>query len=632
MKLNKILAIALASASAAGMAQTMQISHSGDTTIINIDQPTKYLLLPIEENADEAKVVLDTRHADDTWMDIRLANKKTDYYVPFALGNKDKAVVKILGLKAEALALKDGQMALTNNWNAVNTDYYRPLFHHTPSYGWMNDANGMVYKDGEYHLYFQYNPYGSKWGNMHWGHAVSKDLVHWEELKPAIARDTLGHIFSGSSVVDKNNTAGYGANAIIALYTSASDKNGQIQCMAYSTDNGRTFTKYEGNPVLRPFDGLKDFRDPKVFWYAPANCWYMIVSADKEMRFYKSDNLKKWEFVSGFGQGYGTQPSQYECPDFVQMPVDGDENNKKYVMIMNVNPGCLFGGSATEYFVGDFDGKNFKVLDDPHTAKWLDYGKDHYATVCFSNTGNRVIALPWMSNWQYANITPIKQYRGANGLPRELKLYTKNKHYYVSADVAPEVKQLRKDTKNIPDEIVNGAKEYNNIAGEYNSAYELEADICPQKGIAGLELSNDKGEKTIIYFDLKTGRVIMDRTQSGITDFGYNSSIHEIEKNADVHEHREIKIPARKANSVNYQNDFALGTWAPLNLCEGKSKNKTYHVDIFVDKCSIEMFIDGGRIAMTNLVFPTQPYNNLKFYTEGGASKFSNVKLHKIAL
>lgn len=629
MKLQKILAIAFASVSAASMAQTMNIAHNGDTTIISIDQPTKYLLLPIEEKADEAKVLLDTQHADDTWMDIRLANKKTDYYVPFALGNKSKAVVKILGLKSEALALKDGQMALTNNWNVVNTDYYRPIYHHTPSYGWMNDANGMVYKDGEYHLYFQHNPYGSIWGNMHWGHAVSKDLTHWTELQPAIARDTLGHIFSGSSVVDKNNTAGYGANAIIALYTSASDKNGQIQCMAYSTDNGRTFTKYEGNPVLRPFDGLKDFRDPKVFWYAPANCWYMIVSADKEMRFYKSDNLKKWEFVSGFGKGYGAQPSQYECPDFVQLPINGDENNKKYVMIMNINPGCMFGGSATEYFVGDFDGKNFKVLDDPYKAKWLDYGKDHYATVCFSNTGNRTIALPWMSNWQYANITPIKQYRGANGLPRELKLYTKNKHYYVSADVVPEVKNLRKDTKNIPDVNVNGEKELKNIAAEYNSAYELEADITPAKGkITGLELNNDKGEKTIIYFDMKAGKVIMDRTQSGITDFGNYASIHEIEQKADVHEHREIKMPAHQANSVNYKNDFALGTWAPLNLCEGK----TYHVDIFVDKCSIEMFIDGGRIAMTNLVFPTQPYNNIKLYTQGGASQFSNVKLHKIAL
>ena len=169
----------------------------------------------------------------------------------------------------------------------------------------MNDPNDMVYKDGEYHLYFQYNPYGSKWGNMHWGHAVSKDLVHWEHLDPAIARDPVGHIFSGSSVVDKKNTAGFGKNAIIAIYTNNSVNHDEVQCIAYSNDNGRTFTKYEGNPVLTPFDGLKDFRDPKVFWYEKGKCWYMIVSADKETRFYKSKNLKKWTYVSAFGKGLG---------------------------------------------------------------------------------------------------------------------------------------------------------------------------------------------------------------------------------------------------------------------------------------------------------------------------------------
>lgn len=344
-------------------AQNMDVSRSGDTTIVKITNPKKYLILPIEESRDESHVLLSTGSPADTWMDVRLADKKTDYCVPFALGNGNSATVKILNIAPDALALKSLQMSDT--WNVENTDYYRPIYHHTPSYGWMNDANGMVYKDGEYHLYFQYNPYGSKWGNMHWGHAVSTDLMHWKELQPAIARDTLGHIFSGSSVVDYGNTAGYGKGAIIALYTSASDKNGQIQCMAYSTDNGRTFTKYDGNPILRPFDGIKDFRDPKVFWHEPAKAWYMIVSADKEMRFYKSDDLKRWTYISSFGRGYGMQPCQYECPDFVQLPVNGDKSDMKYVMLMNVNPGCLFGGSATEYFVGDFDGKNFTCIDDP---------------------------------------------------------------------------------------------------------------------------------------------------------------------------------------------------------------------------------------------------------------------------
>src|SRR5574344_2360712 len=282
---SAIAAIAALTATTAN-AQTINVEHKGDTTVVVTDNPTKYLILPIEEERDEAKVKLDLGRADDTWMDVRLAIDRIDYEVPFELSTGKQAVVKMLNINRNALALK--KMRLSNTWDVKNTDYYRPIYHNTPQYGWMNDANGLVYKDGEYHLYFQYNPYGSKWGNMHWGHSVSRDLVHWDHLKPAIARDTLGHIFSGSTVVDKYNSAGFGKDAIIAFYTSASDKNGQIQCMAYSKDNGRTFTKYQGNPILTPFDGLRDFRDPKVFWYAPKKAWYMIVSADKEMRFYRS--------------------------------------------------------------------------------------------------------------------------------------------------------------------------------------------------------------------------------------------------------------------------------------------------------------------------------------------------------
>lgn len=282
--MKRYIAIMAATLAAANLsAQHMNIATSGDTAIITITNPTKYLILPVEEEMPEAQVVLDQGKKTDTWMDVRLAVNDVDYEVPFALGKGNKAVVRIANLAKNALALK--KMRLSDTWNVTNTDYYRPVYHHTPLYGWMNDANGLTYKDGEYHLYFQYNPYGSKWGNMHWGHSVSRDLVHWQHLDPAIARDTMGHIFSGSTVVDVNNTAGFGKNTIIAYYTSASDNNGQIECMAYSKDNGRTFTKYKGNPVLRPFDGLKDFRDPKIFWYEPSKSWYMIVSADKNMRF-----------------------------------------------------------------------------------------------------------------------------------------------------------------------------------------------------------------------------------------------------------------------------------------------------------------------------------------------------------
>ena len=612
----------------AAKAQTMHVQHKGDTAIVSIESPTRYLLLPIQEEKQQAQVLLDTGHDTDTWMDVRLARNGVDYYVPFALGEGNTATVKILGLAQDALALN--LMKLSDTFNTANTDYYRPSYHFTPAYGWMNDPNGMVYKDGEYHLYYQYNPYGSKWGNMHWGHAVSRDLIHWQHLDPAIARDTLGHIFSGSSVVDIHNTAGYGKNAIIALYTSASDKNGQIQCMAYSTDNGRTFTKYESNPVLTPFDGLRDFRDPKVFWYEKGKCWYMIVSADKETRFYKSKNLKKWEYVSAFGNGMGQQPCQYECPDFFQLPVNGDPNNMKWVMIMNINPGCLFGGSATEYFVGDFDGKNFTCAD-AHEAKWMDYGKDHYATVTFSNTGNRVLAMTWMSNWQYADLTPFKQNRGANGLPRELKLFELDNKYYIQEGVAPEVKALRKETKELGNLTIEKEKDLAGIASGMNGAFEIEADVTADaNGIAGIEIYNNKQERTLVYIDMKNRRIVTDRTESGLTDFGKYSEPHHIEKKWDKQRKEQSLLPARMVNAINYKNNFALATWAHLNLC-GKDK-KTFHVDIFVDKSSIELFVDGGRIAMTNLVFPIAPYENVKFYSQTGKSEFQNVKVHKLAL
>ena len=595
--------------------------HLNDsTTTVKVTKAGKYLLLPIQESSAEGKVKLNTGKADDTTMDIRLAVDSIEYYVPFKLPQTDgEKIINIGNVPSNAVCWDN--ITLTDSFDVKNTDYYRPEYHHTASYGWMNDANGLVYKDGEYHLYFQYNPYGSKWGNMHWGHSVSKDLVHWDHLEPAIARDTLGHIFSGSAVVDKFNSAGYGKDAIIAFYTSASDKNGQIQCLAYSNDNGRTYTKYDKNPILTPFDGLKDFRDPKVFWYEPTQKWYMIVSADKNMRFYSSSDMKNWEYLSQFGEGYGVQPNQFECPDFIQLPVDGDKNKMKWVMIVNINPGCPFGGSATEYFIGDFDGKEFKCDNDKSVTKWLDFGKDHYATVCFSNTGDRIIAVPWMSNWQYANVTPIRQHRGANALPRELSLYTKDGEIYMAANAVKETQTLRKETKTIENFTLNASEKElvaDSVVSGDKAGFEVEFDLTVgNSGVAGFDIMNDKGEKTKIYLDMKSGRAVMDRTESGLIAFGEKSEPH-FKENHD----------RRKTESVNYINDFALGTWAPLSLCEGK----TYHINVFVDKCSVELFVDGGRIAMTNLVFPTLPYDKLRFYVNDTEAKFENVNVYRLSL
>ena len=581
-------------------APNMKVEHYGDTlTVLKITSSPKYLLLPVQEpNMNRAAgvprrftrpagVKLYTGNPMDTFFDVSFMTEKTDYYVPLKLNEGRESYVEIKNLPIASKAWSE--IKLSDTFDTTNTDYYRPLYHHSPAYGWMNDANGLVYKDGEYHLYFQYNPFGSRWGNMCWGHSVSKDMIHWEHQDPAIWRDSMGHIFSGSSVVDKNNTAGFGAGAIIAFYTS-SGRLGQVQCLAYSTDNGRTFQKYDQNPVLTPFDGLKDFRDPKVFWYEPAQKWYMIVSADKEMRFYSSANLKEWEYLSGWGKGYGVQPNQFECPDFFQLPVNGDEKNKKWVMIVNVNPGCIWGGSGTQYFVGDFDGKEFKCDSAPEVSKWLDWGKDHYATVTFSNTGSRVIAVPWMSNWQYANQTPTLQYRSSNSIPRELKLFTQNGQTYVSADLIPEASQLKKETEKLK---VSTLASYDVLGGK-EGAYQIELDVTPAQGEqAGFTLTNALGEKTLIYLDMKENTLVMDRTQSGKVDFS---------------------------------KDFPLATSAPLNLCKGK----THHLNVLVDVNSVEIFLDGGRIAMTNLIFPNKPYDKIQFM--GTKSKFANVQISKVAL
>ena len=584
-----------------GQEKLIHLTHQGDSlTVARIETNAKYLLLPIEEKEAEAQVML-----GDVPMDVRLAVGKIDYTVPFPLSGKSGDSIVIRGLAANALAWENLQVADT--FDITNREIFRPVYHHTPAYGWMNDANGLVFKDGEYHLYFQYNPYGSVWGNMHWGHSVSRDLVHWQHLPVAIERDTMGHIFSGSCVVDARNDAGTGTNNIIAFYTShRSTQPGhqrQVQCMAYSSDNGRTFTKYEGNPIITPFDGLENFRDPKVFWYAPQEKWVMIVSADKNMRFYESRNLKDWTYMSEWGEGYGPQPNQFECPDFIQLPVDGDKQRMKWVMIVNINPGFVYGGSGTMYFVGDFDGHRFTCDTKPDCVKWLDWGKDHYATVCFSNTGDRTIAVPWMSNWQYANLTPSKgQYRSANALPRELNLYTAaDGQLLLSAAPVKELSSLRGKEEKIGDFNL-GEKSVEHVAD--NGAFELQFRMQPAaKGRTGVELSNAEGEKTLIYFDAENGRVVMDRAESGIVDFGKDIEPHQLETSS-----------SRRAcvdGLLHFVNDFAHATWAPVSDLAA-----AHEVRIFADRSSIELFVDGGRVAMTNLVFPTKPYDRLRFFSD----------------
>ncbi|MBQ5512506.1 MAG: DUF4980 domain-containing protein, partial [Bacteroidales bacterium] len=362
-----LTALALA---AGGFAQDFPAANRA---MLKVKAQKKYLMLPVEDNADGANIQVIGKNSLVKSLNVRLARQKTDYYVPLEINGDLTLDIDFWGENKgieHYACWKD--MPQSDDFNTQNRERFRPEFHHTPVYGWMNDPNGMFYLDGVYHLYYQWNPYGSTWENMTWGHSTSKDLVNWTAEKPVLFPDALGAIFSGSCVVDKNNTAGFGKNAIVAFYTSAG--RNQAQSMAYSTDGGYTFTKYDQNPVL--IGDCPDFRDPKVFWNSEAGFWNMILAAGQEMRIYSSKNLKEWKFESSFGAGYGAHGGVWECPDLMKI-------DNKWVLICNINPGGIFGGSATQYFVGDFDGKRFTT--NQKATLWLDYGKDHYATVTFFN-------------------------------------------------------------------------------------------------------------------------------------------------------------------------------------------------------------------------------------------------------
>ncbi|MDR0961082.1 MAG: glycoside hydrolase family 32 protein [Mediterranea sp.] len=458
---------------------------------------------------------------------------------------------------------------------------YRPAYHFTPATGWMNDPNGMVYLDGEYHLFYQYNPADIVWGPMHWGHAVSTDLVHWNHLPVALYPDSLGTIFSGSAVIDTDNTAGFGAGAMIAIYTSAG--KAQTQSIAYSTDRGRSFTKYADNPVLT--DTLPDFRDPKVFWYEPLRRWTMILAAGQEMRIYSSPNLKEWTYRSSFGIGQGAHGGVWECPDLFELPVT-DTNENRWVLICNLNPGGPFGGSATQYFTGSFDGNSFINEAPVEAIKWMDWGKDHYATVTWNDAPDgRRIALGWMSNWQYADKVPTLHFRSANTVPRDLSLYRQEEGIYLQSSPSPELYALRGKAKKSADITVERSYSIGELLTDANGVYELELTLTHLTAeVAGFTLFNDHGDQIDCYYNRMERTLYFDRTKSGQTAFS---------------------------------TDFPAITAAPVE------SGDTLTLQLLADRSSIEIFIDGGRKVMTNLVFPTLPYHRISFYAKGGTYKLS---------
>ena len=483
---------------------------------------------------------------------------------------------------------------------------YRPLIHFSPPSMWMNDPNGLVFFEGEYHLFYQYYPESTVWGPMHWGHAVSKDLVHWQHLPIALSPDKLGYIFSGSAVIDFKNTSGLGKPkrpAMIAIYTYHSPilkkekkNNFQTQGMAYSLDKGRTWTKYSGNPILLN-PGLKDFRDPKVSWNVETKKWIMTLAAGNYIRFYSSPNLKNWTYESEFGKTKGAHGGVWECPDLLKMPVKNVKGESKWVLLVSINPGGPNGGSATQYFTGKFDGHQF--VSDDERIRWIDYGKDNYAGVSFSGISEkdkRTISIGWMSNWQYATSVPTTPWRSAMTFPRQLNLEKGKDEYYISSNPVDEVEQLRENKITIKPFVTKDKKELSTALPFTLSAFEIMADFSlPQKGGTsefGFELYNTKGENILIGYNDQMKRFFINRQNSGKHDFSKDFEA--------IHISGKMK----------------------------KESNITMH--IIIDVASVELFGQSGKIVMTDIFFPNEAFKDLSVYSKNGTVKCNGITIYKL--
>jgi len=482
------------------------------------------------------------------------------------------------------------------------TEQYRPQFHFSPDSMWMNDPNGMVFYEGEYHLFYQHNPESNVWGPMHWGHAISTDLIHWEHLPIALYPDSLGTIFSGSAVIDWNNSSGLGTPGqppMVAIFThhnqhlanQGSDRF-QYQSLAYSLDKGRSWTKYDGNPVLEN-PGIRDFRDPKVIWHEHSKKWIMALAAQDRILFYSSPDLIRWTQESGFGEHTGAHGGVWECPDLFPMAYEGDE---KWVLLVSINPGGPHGGSATQYFVGDFDGNTFYNENPGTEALWIDHGKDNYAGVTWSDIpeeDGRRIFLGWMSNWQYANQVPTRRWRSAMTLPREL-LLDKNEHGFLLRSVpVQETEMLRAEVLALEPGPVSGRGNIGPDPGEGDPLYEIDLEFetdsawSEEGNIFGFILESSLGEQVVVGFDKKTSRIFIGRLAH--------------------------------SGKVDFSEQFAGFHYAPYEISEGGEIR--FHA--FVDLSSIELFVDHGRTVLTELVFPDSGYQHIQLYNQ------ENVRLKK---
>lgn len=476
---------------------------------------------------------------------------------------------------------------------------YRPQFHYTPRQNWMNDPNGLVYHDGTYHLFHQYNPEGNTWGHMSWKQATSTDLVHWTHQGVAIPEEGNEMIFSGSAVVDSGNTSGFGngddASPLVAIYTShytlADDSIDQAQSLAYSTDGGETWTKYEGNPVLEHPD--PDFRDPNVFWYEPGQRWIMTVAlpSQHKVQFYESTDLKEWSHLSDFGPA-GATGGIWECPALFRVPVEGTDRTR-WALQVDLNPGSVAGGSGGQYFLGTFDGTAFTPREGslesaPH---WVDYGTDFYATIPWNNVPDadgRALWLAWMNNWEYAEAIPTSPWRSAQSIPRSVQVRAIDGTPRLVQRPVKELRQLREDPVSLNEQTLQAGITPLGDDGLSGRTLELVAEFEPGTAeTVGLNVRVGEDERTRIGYDAQAGAVFVDRADAGVDDF---------------------------------HDAFAARDEAPLPLRDGRVK-----LHVLVDRSSVEVFANDGARVLTHRIFPDASSDGVELFAEGGTAQLTRL-------
>ncbi len=486
-----------------------------------------------------------------------------------------------------------GRLEFYRRSPAYYHELFRPQFHFTPEIHWMNDPNGLVYFDGEYHLFYQYNPHGNEWGHMSWGHAVSRDLVHWQHLPIALHEEYGVMAFSGSAVVDVRNTSGFGADdrpPLVAIFTGHGHQR-QTQDLAFSRDRGRTWTKYADNPVLDV--GEADFRDPKVFWHAPTERWVMVVvlAVQKKVQFYGSTDLKAWTLLSEFGPAGVKDKPNWECPDLFELPIEGEPGQTRWVLEADMGSGAIAGGSGGEYFVGTFDGTRF--VPDREESEWVDFGRDFYAPVSWSDipaADGRRLWIGWMNNWETC-LNPTYPWRSAMSVPRELTLRRIDGRLRLCQHPARELRSLRDQSWELRDKALDNEAFPLGLRGQQlEFVVELEAGTAAE---FGLRVLKGEREETVIVFDAKANTLSVDRTRSG---------------------------------NVNFHPAFAGRHTGPLRL----DAQRRIRLHVLVDACSVEVFGNDGEMVVTDLVFPQPESRGVELFATGGTCRVISCEVYTL--